>query len=312
MTAALINNKRKIKELVNSRNIKKPIIKSINKISKNEIFKLKLIEKTKFNKKELLFFEFITLLLISIIFRINCQYSLIYKDSIITLKVSKIGQQKIFNNDEIPDKIYKDEHEIPQNLSSPIVIDLNPYNIIKLIWTTKEIFQCCRMFLGCDSIIEMNFTGFDATKCTSTFSMFRDCSSLKSLDLSGFITSNSLKHTAEMFWDCKSLISLNLSTFDTSKVENFGNMFTYCESLKFLDISNFKTDKVQYFDNMFNGCKSLTSLNLSNFNTSKMVKMHNMFKGCESLKIIDFSNLDITNADTGYLYDAFLNCKHLE
>ena len=312
MTAALINNKRKIKELANSRNIKKPIIKSINKISKNEIFKLKLIEKTKFNKKELLFFEFITLLLISIIFRINCQYSLIYKDSIITLKFSKTGQQKIFNNGEIPDKIYKDEHEIPQNLSSPIIIDLYPYNIVKLIWKTKEIHQCYRMFLGCDSIIEMNFTGFDATKCTSTFSMFRDCSSLKSLDLSGFITSNSLKHTAEMFRDCKSLISLNLSTFDTSEIFNLGHMFTNCESLKFLDISNFKTDKVQYFDNMFNGCKSLTSLNLSNFNTSKMVKMHNMFKGCESLKIIDFSNLDITNADTGYLYDAFLNCKHLE
>ena len=277
MTAALINNKRKIKELVNSRNIKKPIIKSINKISKNEIFKLKLIEKTKFNKKELLFFEFITLLLISIIFRINCQYSLIYKDSIITLKVSKIGQQKIFNNDEIPDKIYKDEHEIPQNLSSPIIIDLNPSNIVKLIWTTKEIFQCCSMFLGCDSIIEMNFTGFDATKCTSTSSMFRDCSSLKSLDLSGFITSNSLKHTAEMFRDCKSLISLNLSTFDTSEIFNLGHMFTNCESLKFLDISNFKTDKVQYFDNMFNGCKSLTSLNLSNFNTSSMKTMYNMF-----------------------------------
>ena len=275
--------------LKNLRNILMRIIKSINRFSKAEIHKRERIHKIIYYNKELLFCDFIILLLTSIAFRINCHYSSIYKYSLITLKVSKNGQQKIFNTNIFPNEIFIDNISQPQPLNKDY--SLNPDNIIKLIWT-KEINYCKEMFLGCDSIIEMNFTDFDITKCTSTFSMFRDCSSLKSIDLSGIITSNKLYEIDNMFQGCKSLISLNLTNFDTSEVTNFGNAFTDCESLKFLDISNFKTDKVKYFDNMFNGCKSLTSLNLSNFNTSKMVKMHNIFKGCESLKIIDFSNLD--------------------
>ena len=254
---------------------------------------------------KLLIFLFIYSILITI-----CSNLIIYKDSYITLKVSQPGTHKIFDSGTNPDEIWIDGIKKEDSVTSSF--NLNPSNIVKLIWT-NEITTCDNMFNGCDSIIEMNFTNFDAKECSSTNCMFSGCSSLISLDLSGFITSNSLTVMSSMFRDCKKLISLNLSTFDTSEVTNFGHMLCNCEKLKWVDISNFNTEKITFLDNMFNGCKSLTSINLSNFKTPNLVNIKSMFKECESLKIIDFPNLDIRNvANNDNLKDIFVNCKNLE
>ena len=254
---------------------------------------------------KLLIFLFIYSILIKI-----CSNLILYKDSSITLKVSQSGEQKIFNGGTTPDEIWIDGIKTEDSVTSSF--NLNPSNIVKLIWT-KEITTCDNMFNGCDSIIEMNFTNFDAKECSSTSDMFRNCISLISLDLSGFITSNRLTSMSNMFTDSSSLISLNLSTFNTSEVTNFGHMLCNCEKLKWVDISNFNTEKITFLDNMFNGCKSLTSINLSNFKTPNLVNIKSMFKECESLKIIDFPNLDIRNvANNDNLKDIFVNCKNLE
>ena len=293
--------------------IRQTIKKAINKISTNKIYQKESIEKIKLIKKDLLYFDLIIFLLISTIFRVICQNSIIYKNSIITLKVSHNGYQKIFNTGTRPSEVLIDNKN--QTLVWNNSYNLNKTNIVKLIWT-NNISYCQSMFQGCDSIIEMHFTNFDATNCNNTDSMFRNCSSLISLDLSGFSTSNFLKTISNMFWDCKSLISLNLSTFDTSKVTNFGHLFCGCESLKWIDISNFKTENVKYMDNMLKECKNLTSVNLSHFNTSNVIFIDSMFSGCESLKIIDFSNLDVTsvtNINLTYVTDnVFLNCTNLK
>ena len=305
------NRKKKKEELIKSRltfkknNFKfeetnqiitKTIIKIINQISENKIYKKEKIEKVIFIRKCLLFCDLIILLLISTIFKTNC------KNSTITLKVSQNGAQKLCYSGTQPNEIWIDDimQQYKQNS-----YNLTPSNIVKLIWT-NDITNCHSMFKECRSIIEMNFTNFDATKCTSTNLMFMNCTSLISLDLSGFITSNYLNDMPNMFWDCKSLISLNLSTFDTSNVTSFGHLFSNCESLKWIDISNFKTEKVLFMDNMFIGCKSLTSVNLSNFITSKVITIDYMFSGCESLKIIDFSNLDVSKDTYKYIREFIL------
>ena len=263
----------------------------------------------KFIKKEFILYKIIILLLIINIFKLNFQRIIVAKDSIITLKVSGNGEQKILNSDTSPDEIWIDNAKQNNEIN---IFNLNPRNIIKLIWI-NGIDDGYKMFKDCITIIEMNFTDFDATKCSQFTRMFVGCKSLISLDLSGLITSNYLKNLANMFENCHSLISLNLSTFDTSEVTNLGHMFYNCNALTWIDISNFNTEKVQYLDNMFIGCKNLISLNLSNFNTSNVIKMDNMFDGCESLKIIDFSNLDVTNVTNIESVDnIFLNCKNLE
>ena len=75
---------------------------------------------------------------------------------------------------------------------------------------------------------------------TSMSSMFRDCTALASLDLSGFDTSN-VTNMKFMFRDCTSLTSLDLSGLDTSNVTDMDymvNMFGDCTNLRLITISD--------------------------------------------------------------------------
>ena len=280
------------------------IEKVINKFSIKEIY-----QKKSSKNKFILYWYLIILIIISTIFKVISQNSIINGNSIITLKVSQNGNQKIFNRGTYPDEVWINDYKMT---SVTNYYSLNTDDNVTLIWT-NEINNCNGMFKDCNSIIEINFTDFDAKKCIEMIEIFKNCSSLISLDFSGFKTSNLLKSMANMFWDCKSLISLNLSTFDTSEVTNMGHIFYNCESLKWIDISNFNTEKVNYLDNMFNGCKNLTSVNLSNFNTSQVISFDYMFCECQSLKIIDFFNLDVTSViDINVTDNVFSNCLNLE
>ena len=238
------------------------------------------------------------------------QNSLTFGDSYITLKVSGVNSHKIFGDRTgftKPDKIIIDDVE----QSTVQIINLTTSSIIKLKWTNR-IEGCLNMFYGCNTITEINFTDFNATKCITTCNMLRECYSLISVDLSGFITSNKLTNMANMFWDCKSLISVDFSNFDTSEVITFGHMFFNCESLTFINFPNVITDKAKKLDFMFGGCRNLISVNLSNFYTTHLEKVQNMFEGCESLKSIDFPNLYITNLEKDVLKEVFKNCSKLE
>jgi surface protein len=100
-----------------------------------------------------------------------------------------------------------------------------------------------------------------------------------------------------MFYGCSSLESLDISGFDTSLVTNMNSMFFECNSLEILDLSSFNTSLVTNLNSMFYGCRSLEMLDLSNFDTSLVTNMNSLFYGCEFLKYIDISqfNLTITN-----------------
>ena len=67
-----------------------------------------------------------------------------------------------------------------------------------------------------------------------------------------------------MFRLCSSLTSVNLSGFDTSNVTNMQGMFSNCSALGTLDISNFDTEKVTNYQSMFNSCSGLTTLTMGN------------------------------------------------
>ena len=302
----ILSSKDKIltKDIINT----KPIIYTNLKNNSNiTINKIKNKEVSIFIAKQFIIYNLI-IILISNFFKLNCLKSITSKDSIITLKVCQSGSQKIFNQGTRPDEILIDE----QSKSLENSYDLTPNDIVTLKWK-YNIIDCSNMFKLCNSIIEMNFSKFDATQCSTFDNMFFDCDSLISLDLSGVITSKNLTSLANMFRGCHALISLNLSTFDTSNVVNFGHLFCDCYSLRWIDVSNLNTEKVELIDNMFNGCKKLTSINISNFNTSKVTFMDYMFKDCESLKIIDFSHLDVTKiTNLNNLQNVFLDCNNLE
>ena len=87
-----------------------------------------------------------------------------------------------------------------------------------------------------------------------------------------------------MFSNCSSITSLDLSNFDTSNVTNMSAMFNECTNLTSIDLSSFDTSSATSTGYMFCGCSSLTSLDLSSFDTSNVTDMNRTFAGCSSLK----------------------------
>ena len=98
-----------------------------------------------------------------------------------------------------------------------------------------------------------------------------------------------LTNTSYMFRNCSSLISIDLSSFNTSNVTNMNCMFNNCDLLKSIDLSSFNTSNVTKMYNMFSNCSSLQSINLSSFNTTNVENMSYMFYECSSLQSIDLS-----------------------
>ena len=118
------------------------------------------------------------------------------------------------------------------------------------------------MFSDCSSLTSIDLSGFDASQVTFMGSMFRDCSSLTSLDLSGFDTSK-VTNMSTAFQGCSSLTNPDLSSFDTSQVTNMRGMFSMCSGLAFLDLSGFDTSQVTNMTDMFYDCSSLRLIAIS-------------------------------------------------
>ena len=58
----------------------------------------------------------------------------------------------------------------------------------------------------------------------------------------------------EMFRDCSGLTSLDVSGFDTAQVMSMNYMFSGCRCLTDLDISNWDMSKVTSKSGMFSNC----------------------------------------------------------
>ena len=109
-----------------------------------------------------------------------------------------------------------------------------------------------------------------------------------------------------MFKNCSSLTSIDLSGWNTSKADNMNCFFQNCFKLKSIDLSNFNTRRVLYISNFFTNCTPLTSVKL-NFNTTRVNRMSYMFANCTSLKSLNFSTFrtDKCNSFSGIFENDF-------
>lgn len=121
------------------------------------------------------------------------------------------------------------------------------------------------------------------------FAWFFGCGRLEQVIGLERIQTQSVEIIAGLFCRCSSLRSLDLSGFDTSKVTDMSIMFASCASLTHLDLSGFDTSKVTSMELMFANCTSLTSLDLSSFDTSKVTTMKDMFGNCQKLEKLGYS-----------------------
>ncbi|EAD7633243.1 BspA family leucine-rich repeat surface protein, partial [Listeria monocytogenes] len=161
-----------------------------------------------------------------------------------------------------------------------------PANQIKSIVFEGQVVasgSLVNLFNGTSSLTSLDLSNFDTSQVTSMDGMFYNASSLTSLDLSNFDTSQ-VTAMAYMFYCASSLTSLDLSNFDTSQVTVTDSMFNGASSLTSLDLSNFDTSQVRYMVGMFCDVSSLTSLDLSNFDTSQVTNMTNMLQSTSKLQ----------------------------
>ena len=150
---------------------------------------------------------------------------------------------------------------------------------------TSEVTNMNIMFSGCSSLTSLDVSGFNTSNVEYMVSMFAFCSSLTNLDLSSFNTSN-VSFMSYMFSYCRKLQTVNLSSFNTSNVVEMSGMFTECNKLASVDLSSFNTSNVTSMNTLFLFCYDLKSIDLSSFNTSKVTDMVDMFGACSGLTTI--------------------------
>ena len=146
--------------------------------------------------------------------------------------------------------------------------------------------NCEGWFLGMDKLTSISGINYlNTTEVTNMEQMFKNCSSLTSLDVSKFDTGK-VTNMREMFNNCSGLTSLDVSRFNTANVIKMNGMFENCYGLTTLDVSGFNTEKVTMMSSQFEGCSGLTSLDLSGFTFKNETNAIYILNGCSSLKLL--------------------------
>ncbi|EEO6153391.1 BspA family leucine-rich repeat surface protein, partial [Listeria monocytogenes] len=164
-----------------------------------------------------------------------------------------------------------------------VIIRDNNYPTAPSLLTTEG------MFKNCSNLMEVDLSGLDTSAVTTMWDMFNSCRALEELDVSHFDTS-SVTNMSYMFYDNRNLEVLDVSNLDTSSVTNMYAMFEDCTSLEELDVSNFDTSSVTNMAAMFSDNEKLEKLDLSTFDTSSVTNMGTMFKNCTALKSLFLDN----------------------
>ncbi len=144
--------------------------------------------------------------------------------------------------------------------------------------------------------------------------MFYECKKLKTIDLSTFKFTSSLKYMHSMFTNCTELSTIifpSAENMDLSSVTSYSSMFAGCSSLTdFSFLSKFNTSGATSYQAMFSGCTAVDSIDLSSFVFDNVTSMHEMFNGCTNLKQITFpENLNTSKLTT--ISGLFKNCSSL-
>ena len=176
---------------------------------------------------------------------------------------------------------------------------------VKAYQSTSACTNMSSMFQNCYSLQSLNLSSFNTTSVTNMTSVFQSCSSLQSVSLSSFNTAAVTTMTS-MFNNCFSLQSVNLSSFNTAAVTNMSYMFYNCSSLQWVNLSSFNTAAVTNMAVMFNSCFSLQSLNLSSFNTAAVTNMSGMFYNCYSLQSVNLSQTSLAGVNSAANFASFL------
>lgn len=144
-------------------------------------------------------------------------------------------------------------------------------------------------------------TNLDVSNVTSLSNAFKDCTNLKSLDITGWNTSK-VEAMAATFDNCSSLEEIKgLEDIDTSNVTTMRFLFNH-NVLKSLDLSKWNTSNVTDFLGIFNVSKITDLSSIANLDTSKVTNMQQVFR------YVNYETIDISGwiNNSNLLYTNFM------
>ncbi len=184
-------------------------------------------------------------------------------------------------------------------------------------FNTSKVTSMVSMFDSCRSIEYLDVSGFDTSKCKYLVAMFDGCEKLESIDVSSFRFDSLNHSTCGisligywpididlMFRDCKSLKTLDLSTWDTSIINKPYGLFQGCNNLETVLLGeNFDKLNGKY---QFSGCSNIKAIitlrDISDSADALLVSTDNNLSGFENviLYVPDTTSEGYYEASTDY------------
>lgn len=174
---------------------------------------------------------------------------------------------------------------------------------------TSDVEDMHSMFSNCTSLETLDLSSFNTKKVKYMSTMFNGATNLRSIKLpKGFIAS-SVTDLDATFKGCESLTELDLSGSNSENVKDMKEMFCGCKALSKLVLTDFKTEQVTTMENMFFICSTLETLDVSSFNTENVTTMLGMFNNCSSLRSLDLPGFNTANVTE--MSSMFKKCSSL-
>lgn len=143
--------------------------------------------------------------------------------------------------------------------------------------------------------------------------MFEDCERLTSVDVSNCdISGSRYTYLSYMFKNCTSLKEIDLSGFGFFN-GGIDNLFEGCTMLQTAKLPNlYMGSDVFYANCVFKNCSSLTNVYIDGFENVHQIS--GFFEGCNSLENVEIGNCDYVNAycDFNNLFYGCLNLKTIK
>lgn len=196
-------------------------------------------------------------------------------------------------------------------------INISNLEISSKVTDTKWMFNNTKS-TSIDFVDNNGNTKFDTSGVTNMSYMFRESKNLTTINGLNKLNTSNLKDIGAMFYYCTSLTSLDLSDWDTSNINNVTSMinnsdmtglFENCYNLVDLKLPRkFITSKVDNISGMFNNTR-LTSLDLSGWDISNVYSMRHLFHNDIALERLNLVGWDASRtSDTSWI---FSNCFEL-
>lgn len=139
------------------------------------------------------------------------------------------------------------------------------------------------LFKGCTELRHLDLTGLDTSGEKSLACLFKGCAMLRRVDLSPLDTS-AVEDMRQMFFGCRGLEEADLSCLDTSQVQTMAHLFHNCHALRRASLRGLDLSRVESLWSAFDHCESLEDLDLTVSAMSPVKKTGYLFRGCTSIK----------------------------